>query len=140
MVHPWAQATSVSRTRTEPVTIIYDGDCGFCQWSAERLGKRFPENSYRMVARQRAMNLGIDPLMLEEGRAKVLLLTPEGKMLSGHIAVMKVMEVTGWGSFARLLVKPPFGWILRAGYRLVAQNRQLISKVFFKNQVCRLDK
>ena len=120
-------------------TVIYDGDCGFCQWSAERLSRRFKPGAFRMVARQKAGSLGLPQARLEEGRGKVLLLTPENVLLGGHLAVMKVYEVTGWGFLARLLTWPPFGWLMAAGYWLIARNRHHISRIFFKNQACRLD-
>lgn len=120
-------------------TIIYDGDCGFCQWSAERLGKRFSPGSYRMVPRQKAIGLGISPEKLEEGKGKVMLLCSDGKVLGGHLAVLKAYEVTGLGAIARVLAAPPIGWVLGSGYWVIARNRRLISRAFFKNQACRLD-
>lgn len=120
-------------------TVIYDGDCGFCQWSAEKLSRRFKPGDFRMVARQKAGGLDLDPKRLEEGRGKVLLLTPDNDLLGGHLAVMKVYEVTGWGFFARLLTLPPIGWMMAAGYWVIARNRHHISRIFFKNQSCRLD-
>lgn len=120
-------------------TVIYDGDCGFCQWSAERLGRRFSPGSYRMVARQRAAGLGISPDKLEEGRGKVMLLCPDGRVLGGHLAVLKVYEATGVGSIARVLASPPIGWVLAVGYWFVARSRRHISRIFFKNQACRIE-
>lgn len=120
-------------------TVIYDGDCGFCQWSAERLSRRFKPGEFRMIARQKASGLGISPDRLEEGKGKVLLLSPKSELFGGHLAVLKACEVTGWGGFARFLTWPPMGWVLAAGYWLIARNRHHISRIFFKNQACRLD-
>ena len=120
-------------------TIVYDGDCGFCQWSAARLGRRYKEGSYRMIPRQRAAGLGISPEKLEEGKGKVMLLCPDAKVMGGHLAVLKVYEVTGMGVLARILAAPPFGWILGLGYWVVARNRRHISRLFFRNQACSIE-
>ena len=132
----------ISHRQLEPSqriwTVIYDGDCGFCQWSAERLGRRFRSGEYRMVPRQKAASLGISTEKLEEGRGKVMLLSPDGAVLGGHLAVLKVYEVTGLGAIAWILAAPPFGWVLSAGYWVIARNRRHISRLFFRNQACRL--
>lgn len=120
-------------------TVIFDGDCGFCQWSAEKLGRRFRPGEYRMVPRQKAAGLGISAEKLEEGKGKVMLLCPDAKVLGGHLAVLKVYEVTGMGVLARILAAPPFGWVLGLGYKVIACNRRHISRLFFRNQACHLD-
>lgn len=91
-----------------------------------------------MVPRQTAGGLGIAQDKLDEGRGKVMLLCPDGQVLGGHLAVLKVYEVSGLGGLARILAAPPLGWILGAGYWVVARNRRHISRLFFKNQACRI--
>jgi len=92
-----------------------------------------------MVPRQRAAVLGISPEKLEEGKGKVMLLCPDSRVLGGHLAVLKVYEVTGMGFLARFLAAPPIAWILGAGYWVIAKNRRHISRLLFRNQDCRLD-
>lgn len=68
----------------------------------------------------------------------VYVVEPDGISHRGFDGVMHVLSETGWGWFAKMLLLPPFVWIGRAGYFIIARNRRTISKIFFKNLVCGL--
>lgn len=50
----------------------------------------------------------------------------EGQKFTGHAAVAKSLIYIGglWGVAGRLLLLPPFSWIARPIYRLIATNRR----------------
>lgn len=50
----------------------------------------------------------------------------EGQKFTGHAAVAKSLVYIGglWGAAGRLLLLPPFSWIARPIYRLIATNRR----------------
>jgi hypothetical protein len=62
----------------------------------------------------------------------VHVVTTEGRVLRAGRASLFVLERIGWGRAARLLAIPPFVWIVELGYRLVAANRPLMSRLLFR--------
>jgi len=62
----------------------------------------------------------------------VHVLTPDGTLLDGGRASLFVLGRIGWPRLARLLGLPPLVWLVELGYRLVAANRGLLSRVFFR--------
>ena len=60
----------------------------------------------------------------------VHVLAPDGTFLAGGRACLFVLGELGWPRTARLLGRPPFVWLVEAGYRLVAANRGRLSRLF----------
>jgi predicted DCC family thiol-disulfide oxidoreductase YuxK len=58
-------------------------------------------------------------------------ITPEGYILAGGRAVLFVLERIGWRCVSLTLSRRPFIWIVEAGYRLVARNRKLVSRMLY---------
>ena len=59
----------------------------------------------------------------------VHVLAPDGTLLAGGRAALFVLARLGWPRLARLLGARPFIWLVEAVYRLVATNRQTISRL-----------
>jgi len=53
----------------------------------------------------------------------------DGTRLRGGRAVLFVLEGLGWRRTSRLLGLPPLVWLVELGYRGVARNRRLVSRL-----------
>lgn len=117
-------------------TIIWDGDCGFCQWSVQRLMRRDRHGRFDDVPRQRATQPPMTPELMERTSREVVVWTRDGELLGGADAVLFVLGETGWGFMARLLAKRPCIGLMRWGYRWVADHRLLISRLLRLPATC----
>jgi predicted DCC family thiol-disulfide oxidoreductase YuxK len=104
--------------------LIFDGDCGFCTTATNFILKH---TSTPLLAEPYQF---IDPsaygLTLEQVQAKVYLVL-DGKNYSGHEAfanLFKIQKNLLLRSFGYLILIPPFVWLARPGYALVAKYRQ----------------
>ena len=61
-------------------------------------------------------------------------ITVDGMAFRGGRAWLFIMDLLGWGRFARFLSVPPFIWFVELSYRFVAGNRKLFSRILFKHQ------
>lgn len=61
-------------------------------------------------------------------------LTSDGRTLRAGRATLFILEQIGWGGQARLLALPPFIWFVELGYRIIAANRPLFSRFFFREE------
>jgi predicted DCC family thiol-disulfide oxidoreductase YuxK len=112
------------------VTLIFDGDCGFCTTSANFAVAR-SKYPIAAVPWQRA-NLAAFGLTPELASARVYVaLSGDGQsgkvsVFGGHGAFAKLFEIQP-NVFAKmvgvLMVTPPISWIAAAGYVLVAKYR-----------------
>lgn len=103
--------------------MLYDGSCGFCRASVAR-----------MLRRDRRGVLRAEPSPVRTGSVRVRL--ADGSELAGARAVLKVLEHTGWGGWARLLASRPLVDVLELGYRLVARNRHRLSRLPWFRHAC----
>jgi predicted DCC family thiol-disulfide oxidoreductase YuxK len=108
-------------------TVIYDGDCGFCTWSATN-GQRLLPADVTVVPWQRVDldALGVSP---EAAARAVQWVGPgDAPRRAGHRAIAAWLIASGlpWSLAGRLLVLPPVSWLAAGVYRLVARNRHHI--------------
>lgn len=108
-----------------PLTVYFDGDCGFCQRSVAWA-----------LARDRARQLTAVPSGSAEARARLGAPSAEGSRqirawserdgLVGGIDAIAAMcaRLPGWGWAARLLRFPPLRPFASLGYRAVAALRR----------------
>ncbi|MCG9894046.1 MAG: DUF393 domain-containing protein [Fimbriimonadaceae bacterium] len=118
--------------------LIWDGTCGFCAWSVERL-MRWDAKTQRIrpVASEACPSPPLTPEILSQTRGQVVLVGPDGETTGGADALVKILELTGRPGLARLA--RPLLPLLRPGYRLVARNRHRLSKMFFGGKACGLE-
>lgn len=64
----------------------------------------------------------------------VHVLTTDGRMLRAGRASLFVLEQIGFKGIARVLGLPPFLWFVELGYKIVAANRTLFSRLLFTNE------
>jgi len=60
-------------------------------------------------------------------------LTSAGETLKAGRGMLFILEQIGYRRLARLLRLPPFVWGVELGYRIVASNRTVFSRVLFRN-------
>ena len=117
--------------------IVWDGACGFCRravaWAMAR------DHARRFVA---VPNHDVPPSFVTPERAAafqdaVHVRTASGAWLRGGRACLYVLEHTGWPRLARIARVPPLVWIVEAGYRVVASNRVLFSRIVFRARAAR---
>ncbi len=61
-------------------------------------------------------------------------ITADGETLRAGRAALFILEHIGWPLTARLLRLPPFVWAVELGYWIVANNRRLFSRFFFRRE------
>lgn len=112
----------------ERPTFVYDGDCGFCQRSVAFYAARDPENRLRY-----ASNL-VEPLILENPDRVVqakreVILFQNGNVYGGSEAAIRAWLVLRPKSFLKIFLAKPLSYLAEGGYRLIAKNRLLISRL-----------
>ncbi len=119
-------------------TLVYDGDCAFCTWTATR-GRRMLPADVTLVPWQRA-DLAV--LGLDEAAATraVQWVAPGQPPRSGHraIAAWLIASGRGWSAVGWLLQVPPVSWLAAGAYRLIAQNRHHIPGPWRREGICRV--
>lgn len=102
---------------------LYDGDCAFCTRSVQWI-ERWVRPSAQLTAWQHA---DLHALGTTQARAEheVLWRGRDGRIFGGAQAVAKLLIDTGglWAAVGAVLRIPPFRWVARLGYRLIANNR-----------------
>src|SRR5690348_1148142 len=103
-------------------TLVYDGDCAFCTSSVRWLFK-WKLNADVVTAWQFAdlEALGLTQQQCEDA---VQLVEP-GRTSSGHAAFARLLlrSQWWWKPLGLLGLTPPFSWVARGLYRLIADNR-----------------
>ena len=62
----------------------------------------------------------------------VHVLAPDGTGLAGGRACLFVLERIAWPRLARILAHRPLVWLVELGYRVIARNRSLLSRILFR--------
>lgn len=75
------------------------------------------------------------PELRREADRSMIVIAGDGRHFIGGRGVLYVLELVGWHPrLARLAAKPPFVWLVDAGYRLVASHRQFFSRFLFRRR------
>lgn len=105
------------------ILLVFDGDCGFCTSTVERLRAalpRFPE-----ATPWQWLDLDAHGLDAADVSDYVWLLTPR-RHYGGHLALsalLRMQRSAGTRLLGHLLATPPVSWLAAAGYRWIAANR-----------------
>ncbi len=108
--------------------ILYDADCGFCQWLLAALLRWDRAARLRPLALQsaEAATLLAD-LQPDERMASWHLISPSGERSSGGVALAPLLRLLpGGGPAAEVFAAAPGA--SERGYRWVAAHRELLSK------------
>ncbi|MEY2946357.1 MAG: hypothetical protein RL243_1134 [Actinomycetota bacterium] len=112
---------------TQPATLIFDGDCGFCTSTANYVVEhsRSPITSLAWQLTD-VTQFG---LLTQQAADRVWLVTANGEKYSGHEAFAQLLILQRKPLFTFVgysLLLPPLCWLARPGYRLVARYRHLL--------------
>lgn len=104
-------------------TVLFDGDCGFCTWSAGKL-QRWVKPPSTIIPWQRAdlAALGVS----QEQCERALQWVPEsGAPVAGGRAVVAILLASPqpWRALGAVLCAPGIRWLVDKGYELTASNR-----------------
>ena len=121
--------------------MIYDGDCGYCQWSVQRLAHRLNPEDWNIVAQQVCPNPPLNDELRALAPCGVIGVTPEARQRPAATPVLYLWSLAPLTRpLAWLLGNPVVLPLTQFGYRLVARNRHHISRIFFKGATCALPK
>ena len=102
--------------------LVFDGDCGFCTWSAARI-ERWASGALDVVPWQRADLSGLG--LTEDQCATAVQFVDADGVAAGGAAVARALQRCRqpWCSAGRLLALPWLGPVVERGYVVVAANR-----------------
>ncbi|RMH41559.1 MAG: DUF393 domain-containing protein [Deltaproteobacteria bacterium] len=109
--------------------LVWDGDCGFCRRSAERIahqvGGRLDTAPYQRVA-DRFPDIPVDSF-----RAAVHLIEPDGRVFTGAEAIYRALALRPGGGALHWCYRrlPGFAAASDLGYQFVANHRPLMSRL-----------
>lgn len=110
--------------------VFYDGSCRMCVGVSGWLSRIDGKKQFRLEPYQNAELLAqfpqINPADCER---EIHIITSKGKILKGADAVLEIWRNSGhWTSFLAILFRlPPFIWLARPIYRLVARIRSVFN-------------
>ena len=117
--------------------LIWDGACGFCRNAVAWMLRHDHAGRIRAVPYQDLASPPMTPALRYQAERAVQVLTPQGQQHSGGRAVLYVLRQVGWRPWlVGLASRRPFVWLVEGGYRVVARNRQLFSRVMFRRGGC----
>lgn len=104
-------------------TLIYDGDCGFCQRCANWIATRLP-TSASVISSQQA-DLAAAGLSEQQATDAAWWIDTDGTHHRGHRAIAESLRACGgfWRPLGRLLILPGVSLLAAAVYELIARNR-----------------
>ena len=118
-----------SPDRMQRPALVWDGDCGFCKRSVRRLAREVGDR-VRYVTYQ-SVHDRFPEISEDQFARAVHLVEPTGCIYMGAEAIFRAYDTRPQGSRMLELYKrvPGFKSVSEWGYELVAQNRQLASKL-----------
>ncbi|HZC34801.1 MAG TPA: DUF393 domain-containing protein [Chthoniobacterales bacterium] len=112
--------------------VLWDGDCGFCGRAIAWFQQNDRQHRFQFIKYQEAPSPPMTPELYRACSEAVHVIDREGSIRRGGRAALFILEQEGWGLIARFLSLPPFIWIVELVYRVVATNRSLFSRIFFR--------
>jgi len=105
------------------VLLVFDGDCGFCTTAARWIERRLPESA--PVKPWQSLDLQEFGLTLDDATSAAWWIDNSGQSHRGHMAIGHALRAVGgfWGVVGRVIIVPPFSWLGRPVYWLVAKYR-----------------
>jgi hypothetical protein len=74
------------------------------------------------------------PVLREQARKAVQIITGDGHQLAAGRAILFALEETDWHpSAVRLAARRPFIWLVELGYWIVARNRPFFGRYLFRS-------
>jgi predicted DCC family thiol-disulfide oxidoreductase YuxK len=108
----------------EPLTVVYDADCGVCQASVDWARKRDHRGRLRFVGNDATLPEGVS---LEETERTVVVTDGARKWTRGAAMARVLRELGGWSIVGRALRMPGIAWLADRGYDRFARHRHRVS-------------
>ena len=104
-------------------TLIYDGDCDFCQRCASWIATRLPTGTPVMAAQE--ADLAAAGLSEQQVTDAAWWIDTDGTQHRGHRAIAESLRACGgsWARLGRLLILPGVSLLAAGVYELIARNR-----------------
>jgi predicted DCC family thiol-disulfide oxidoreductase YuxK len=120
------------------ITVLYDEDCGFCRWSADRLRAWDTQHRLAFAAIQSARGAELLVAIPEAQRLDSMhAVTTDGRVWSGGQAVRVILaELPGGGLLAS--IAGAFPGATETTYRLVARHREGLGRLLGQ-RACSVD-
>jgi predicted DCC family thiol-disulfide oxidoreductase YuxK len=120
------------------ITVLYDDDCGFCRWSADRIRRLDARGALVFAPVQGAVGAELLRAVPRELRlASMHAVTPDGRVWSGGEAVGVILaRLPGGVILSRLAAAVPE--LTDRLYRFVAANREVLGGWLGQDR-CRVD-
>lgn len=117
--------------------LLYDGDCGFCQVAVDRFQMIDRQNQIACVPSHLYAHL--TPALERQAQVEIIYID-QGREFGGADGALRAYcRLRRW-SLLQLFRIPPFIWVARAAYKLVARNRLLISRWLGIPATCEIPK
>jgi predicted DCC family thiol-disulfide oxidoreductase YuxK len=120
------------------ITVLYDEDCGFCRWSADKLKAWDTRRRLTFAAIQSEMGAELLRAVPVADRLDSMhAVTPDGRVWSGGLAVRVILaELSGGGILASIAATFPGAteWT----YHLVARHRRRLGRLLGQH-ACSVD-
>jgi predicted DCC family thiol-disulfide oxidoreductase YuxK len=94
--------------------------------------KRGAADHFQILPYQEAPNPPMTPSLRRRAQRAVQVVTQNGDQLEAGRAVLYVFERIGYRRLASFLSRPPWIWLVEAGYRVVADHRPFWGKFLFR--------
>jgi predicted DCC family thiol-disulfide oxidoreductase YuxK len=115
--------------RADRHLLLWDGRCGFCQRCVTWLMRQRGAESFQPLPYQTAASPVVTPEIRRASAHAMHVLSTDGRVLKAGRASLFILEQLGWRWTARVLSRPPFVWFVELAYKLVAANRNRISRL-----------
>lgn len=103
--------------------LVFDANCGFCTSSARWIEARLPDDL--SVEPFQTLDLAALGLTAAQVKSAAYWIDADGGLHRGHLAIGRALIAAGgWRRvIGRVIVTPPFSWLARPTYGLVAKYR-----------------
>ncbi|HEV3475234.1 MAG TPA: DUF393 domain-containing protein [Actinomycetota bacterium] len=104
--------------------LIFDGDCGFCTWTATWAERRLPPGN-RVEPWQLVPDLSRYGLAEADVARAAYWIDAQGRSYQGHLAVAETWMAIGggWRLLGRAIRVPPLSWLAAAIYAFISRIR-----------------
>lgn len=107
--------------------LLWDGECGFCRRSVERVLRWDRRGEIQALRYQDALDW-LPEAVRERSPHQAHLRSPDGRYWGGGAAVIRLAGVLGHPLLERVLGAPGMRQAVELGYRLVARHRRRIGR------------
>lgn len=115
--------------------LLWDGDCGFCSRTVAWFSGFLDARVVVPIPFQSAEEEICPPALRAACEHRIYLRHPDGSATPSIRAIAGALRLSGRPRVAAALLLPGARHVLELGYRLVARNRTLISRLF-RRQSC----